>query len=75
MIRNVKIWEEWERDYVASTPVDFRQNLALADAILAHAIKLGRHTRTNPLEGIEEKIALARVLHCSPNSQKPSPGR
>lgn len=73
MIKDVKAWQEWEDRYNASQPVDYEHNLRLADAMLEHARALGVFPPKDPLEGIETKIQLARVLNCSQNSYKELP--
>jgi hypothetical protein len=63
MVRDVAFWEKWEREYAAKQPVDFARNLRLLDAMYEHARLLGAFPPINPLEGIERKIRLARILN------------
>ncbi len=63
MIKDVAFWEAWEQEYLRSEPVDFRRNLAMMDAMYEHARLLGAIPRTDPLEGVEVKIRLAKVLN------------
>ena len=75
MIRNIKVWNAWERQQIASTPVDHAANLRWADAALEHARAMGVFPPKDPMEGIEVKIHLARILNCSKNSYKELPKR
>ena len=75
MIRDVKAWEAWERAQVASTPNDFHANLRWAGEALAFARKIGVFPPADPLEGIEHKIRLARLINCSKNSFAEPPKR
>ncbi len=63
MIKDVAFWEAWEQEYRRKQPVDFERNLALMDAMYEHARLLGAFPLANPLEGIEVKIRLAKVLN------------
>lgn len=63
MIKDVAYWEAWEREYVRNQRVDFKRNLELMDAMYEHARLLGAIPPANPLEGIEVKIRLARVVN------------
>ncbi len=63
MITNRQKWEAWERDFQKSQPVDFQKNLKLVEEMLAEAQLLGALPPNNPLEGIEVKIRLARIIN------------
>lgn len=63
MIKDVAFWEAWEREYIAKEPVDFARNLRLLDAMYEHARLLGAFPPADPLEGIEVKIRVARILN------------
>lgn len=65
MIKDAVAWEKWERDYVASAPPDFWQNLRLVEAMYEHARALGVFPLANPLEGLETKLWLAKVINVS----------
>jgi len=53
MIRDVKAWEEFERELAKREPVDYQRNLRLFEALLEEARSLGRWPPDDPLEGIE----------------------
>lgn len=75
MIRDPQRLREWEDRYIASTPVDADQNRAIAESLMELARAAGTFPPADPMEGIELKIALARILNCSKNSYKPLPPR
>jgi hypothetical protein len=62
MIKDAALWEKWEAQTVLSQPAEFQRNLRLLDAMYEHARALGAFPPTNPLEGLETKIALAKAL-------------
>ncbi len=65
MIKDTALWESWEREWLRSQPVDFARNLALLDAMYEHARLLGAFPPADPLEGIDVKIRMARILNVS----------
>jgi hypothetical protein len=69
MIRNAEIWEEWEREAIRSEPIDLKRNLALLEAMYDYARVIGAFPPANPLEGLETKIKLARVLSASTSAR------
>ena len=73
MIKDVALWEAWEREYLANEPVDFARNLALLDAMYELARLLGAFPPSDPLEGIEVKIQMARVLNVPETSRTNRP--
>jgi len=70
MIRDRVAWEKWERDFVASAPPDFWKNLRLVEEMYEHARALGVFPLANPMEGLETKLWLARVINVSTDSGK-----
>jgi hypothetical protein len=63
LIKDTKLWADWEAQYAARQPADFERNLRLLDSLYSHARRLGALPPRNPLEGLETKITLARVLN------------
>ena len=63
MIKDRAFWEAWEAQTILSQPADFRRNLALVESMYEHARALGAFPLADPLEGIETKIRVARVLN------------
>jgi hypothetical protein len=68
MIRDKVAWEKWERDFLASEPPDFWKNLRLVEAMYEHARALGVFPLADPLDGLETKLWLAKVINVSTNS-------
>jgi hypothetical protein len=69
MIRDIRFWEEWEREAIRSEPVDLKRNLALLESMFEYARVMGAFPPVDPLEGIETKIKLARVLSASTSAR------
>ncbi|MGD1104862.1 MAG: hypothetical protein ABSA59_22685 [Terriglobia bacterium] len=63
MIKDRAYWEAWEAGAPLREPPDFERALALMDDFLEYARRLGVFPPSDPLEGIEHKIAVARKLH------------
>ena len=63
MIKDVAYWRAWEDEFTRTHPPDFAQNLRIFDALYEHARKMGVFPLKDPLEGLETKIRMARVLN------------
>ena len=63
MITNPSLWETWENEFARRTPVDFAHNLAVMEALREHAVLLGLWGVRAPLDGLESRIELARILN------------
>ncbi|MFI5144853.1 MAG: hypothetical protein ACHQJ4_04590 [Ignavibacteria bacterium] len=63
MIKDIKAWEEFERNLIADTKPDFKKNLRIYQQMLNLAIKFKALPLKNPLEGIEVDLRIARVLN------------
>lgn len=63
VIKDVSAWEKWEAEAVLSQPPDFERNLRLLQAMYQEAASLGRLAWSQPLEGLESRIRLARALN------------
>lgn len=68
MIKNVRAWEEWESNGPLSEPPDFQRNLKLLNAMAEEARLLNRFQFQDPLEGLEVRIRLARMMNVRPGS-------
>jgi hypothetical protein len=64
MIKDVRKWLEFERDFVAAQRSDYAENLRLLDGMYDYARKLGKLTADDALDGIEKTIRVARVINC-----------
>ncbi len=65
MIRNRELWEAWEKEYIRSRPPNYEENLRIVEWLYEEARILGVWQRLDPMEGIEVKIRLARVINVS----------
>ena len=66
MIKDCELLRKFEDDLIASSPLSYEAAMKLLESMYREAIALGVYPPADPLEGIEEKIELARVLHgCS----------
>jgi hypothetical protein len=63
MIKDLVIWERWERETQLSQPADFRRNLRLLEAMYEEARALGVMAVPPALEGLESRLRLAMVLN------------
>lgn len=63
MIKDRAYWEAWEAGAPLREPPDLARALALMDDFLDYARRLGVFPPSDPLEGIQHKITLARELH------------
>lgn len=63
MIKNPSLWEAWENEHARRTPVDFAHNMAIMEALREHAVLLGVWGARAPLDGLESRLELARILN------------
>jgi hypothetical protein len=63
MIKDKKVWEEFENELVKSERPDFEQNLKIFEMMLEHARAMKVFPLKNPLEGIETKIKMVKIIH------------
>jgi hypothetical protein len=69
MIRDEETLRRFEEDLIKREPqTTFRAALQLFEAMWEEGVTLGILPLSDPLEGIEADIELARVLNCSKNS-------
>ncbi len=69
MIGNIKMWEEFERNYIASDELTLDQKFKILNGLYTHALLLGVFPPKDLLEGIEIDIKLAKLL----NTYVPNP--
>lgn len=72
MIRDKVLWEQWEREQLKRAPADLMHNLRLIEEMYREALTLGVICAREATEGLDEKIALARVLnvHGAPGTDR-----
>ncbi len=69
MIKNAAFLKRFEDELVKKTPRrSFLESLSLWEAMWNEGIHLGVLPPSNPMEGIEVDIEVARVLNCLQNS-------
>ena len=59
--------DAFEQELRRREPPDYERNLQIFEALYAHAQSFGVLPLTDPLEGIEVDIALARALNVQTN--------
>lgn len=64
MIKNAKLFEEFEKECIIKHPLSYDEALALLDGMWELGISLGVLPPKDPLEGIEVDIRVARILNC-----------
>ena len=64
MIKDPGAWEIWENNF-RKTPVDFAANLKILEALFEEAQALHLFPLKDPLQGLDIKIHLARVINVS----------
>ena len=62
MIKNPFILEAFNQREIAAKKADPAENMRIFNELYQLAVKLGKFSASNPLEGIETKIRLARIL-------------
>ena len=69
MVRDDHTLRRFEDDLIRREPKrSFREALQLYEAMWKEGVTLGIFPLSDPLDGIETDIELARVLNCSKNS-------
>jgi hypothetical protein len=69
MVRDVHTLRRFEEDLIRREPQrPIREALQLYEAMWKEGVTLGILPLSDPLDGIEADIELARVLNCSKNS-------
>lgn len=65
MIRNRELWEKWEREWMKCEKPSFDTNLRILESLYEHARSLGAFPPTDPLDGIDSKIQIAKAINVS----------
>lgn len=63
MIRDHRKLANFEKELVRKTRPNYRKNLAIFEAMHREYLAVGRPKRTDPLEGIEIKIKIAKAIN------------
>ena len=63
MIKNPEYLADFENSFIAKNTLSYEQSLAIFESLWQEALSLGFSPLSNPLEGIEKNIKIARVLN------------
>ncbi|MFC1668493.1 hypothetical protein ACFL1T_03825 [Chlamydiota bacterium] len=63
MIKNKKLWNEFERKFIAENKLSYKKAIKIYEAMWQEAVSLGVLPSKNPLEGIEKNIRIARIIN------------
>lgn len=63
MIKNIAYFSEFEKRFISRQKLPVEQAFALLDAMWEEAAFLGVTAFSNPFDGIESRIKIARVLN------------
>lgn len=63
MIKNKKILEKFEKDFIRNTKIDFEKNLKIFEQLFKLAKELNKFPSENLLEGIEIDIKYAKAIN------------
>lgn len=74
MLKNASLIEKWYRKQLREETLDFARNLRIFEALYEEARTLGVLPLRNPMEGLETKILVAKVVNVSGTAGKDRPG-
>ena len=63
MIKDKKIWEEFEREELKAEKLSYHDALKIFEAMWQEGVRLGVLPPKDPLEDIEIDIKIARILN------------
>ncbi len=63
MIRDKRKWRQFEREFAREEELTIEQKYKILNALLQEAWTLGVFPPKDPLEGIEVKIKVARIIN------------
>ena len=63
MIKNPDKFQKFENDLIRKEKVDIQRNFQIYEAMYKEAVALGALPLKDPLEGIETKIKIAKVIN------------
>ncbi|MCX5783854.1 MAG: hypothetical protein NTW04_05400 [Elusimicrobia bacterium] len=70
MVKNPHLLAQFEREYIRNQPLDYAKNMKIFEAMYNEAVALGILPSKDPLEGIEDKIRLVKILNYVPRNSK-----
>lgn len=63
MVKNPEILKDFEEEYIRNDNRSFEERLKSYNELYRHAVSLGVLPSKNPLEGIETKIKVAKIIN------------
>ncbi len=63
MIKDSKIWRQWEAKWQRSKPAYLEENIRVFEELLKMAKDLGKWPPQNPLDGIEIDLKIAKEIN------------
>lgn len=63
MVKNPEILKDFEEEYIKNDKRTFEERLKSYRELYKHAVSLGVLPSKNPLEGIETKIKVAKIIN------------
>jgi hypothetical protein len=63
MIQDIQRWQAFENDLISKQKPNYAENLRLVDGMYDLARKLGKFTAEDALDGLDNTIHLAAILH------------
>lgn len=61
-------FEEFEREFLKREKVDIRRNFPIVEALLQEALALGIMPPSEPLDGLETDLRIAKVINSVPET-------
>jgi len=62
LIKDIKIWQEFEKEWIKSNKMSIESSFRLFDEMKQIAINAGKFPPNDPLEGLDEKVEFIKRL-------------
>lgn len=72
MVKNRRLFEKFERNFIRKEPVDYERNIRIFSEMLTFAKEMGKMPPSDPLEGIDVDIKYARAINGIKSSSQKS---
>lgn len=63
MIKNSKFLRKFEMDFIRKNKLNYKQNMAIFEAMYEEANLVLKHKARNPTEGLETIIKIAKAIN------------
>jgi hypothetical protein len=70
MIKNQKKFEEFEKNLMRKEKANLKKNIAIFNAMYNEAVKLGIIPMSDPMDGLDTDIKIAKVINSVPKHSK-----